>query len=256
MIALYKTFDGEEWILASLASIYNHVDHILMIHSDTDWLGNRSKNTVAPVVSQFSDYKGKIIELNVSIGDQDQQYAFGLDFIKRVWSNQPVMIIDSDEVWDEYNIERLKSKMCQMPEHNTFKCRMHTYVRSPYYRVTPPEPCRPTVVVRSLSDFAGCRGSRSRGPVAILDDVYFHHFTFVRSSDEKIKAKILRTAAGDKTPSFPVLDWYNNKYLALPKATNFHHAANAASAWQKCEVISLRDLPTTVHQMPLVQKGL
>ncbi len=48
IVALYKTYDGEEWIEASLAGIYPHVARIVLVHSDTDWCGQKGGNRAAP----------------------------------------------------------------------------------------------------------------------------------------------------------------------------------------------------------------
>ena len=109
IIALYKTFSGEEFVEASIESIYNSVSEIVMVHSNVSWSGEKG-NTVLPVVQRWAeekDKKNKIINLVGDFRDQNAQYNHGLSFIRRKLGFYDfVLLIDTDEVWDRDNLYR------------------------------------------------------------------------------------------------------------------------------------------------------
>src|SRR5690606_21382902 len=123
----------------SLASVYRHVDAIVLVHSDVSWLGERG-NTVRPLTLEWCrerDYESKVHHLAVSLTSQEAQYAARLEYIQKKNLGDIVMVIDADEIWEDHQLEAAKREMHDHP-HPAYRCHMHTYLKTPFYRVEPP----------------------------------------------------------------------------------------------------------------------
>jgi hypothetical protein len=250
-VALYKVFEGHEFLYASLDSIYDFCDRIVIVSSDKSW-NNEEGNTVIEKVKQYKEEKdninNKIHIIEGSFITQESQYQIGLDYIKNNFNNIPyVLIIDTDEVYEKVHLETLRKEIEKDNfAHDAFSCRMFTYVRSMFYKVEPIEPCCPTIVIKNnLNYFSGIRGSGVQNRKH-LDNVFFHHFCYVRDSIETIKRKYINSSIGDKAASVNWEYWYNNKWLKLPNCEDFHPTKNREYCWKSIKEISKNELPETI----------
>lgn len=251
LIALYKTFSGEDFVIASIESIYKHCDKIVFVHSNYSWMGEKG-NTVAPVVENWCklhDVEHKIINLYTNINDQEKQYDFGVDYIKKhitSASNDFIMLIDTDEVWDDVQLVKALKLIDSNSNYTAFSIMLHTYIKSIFYRITPPEWCRPTAFVRSsVPKLVGIRGNNT-SPKLLLEDVYMHHFTYVRLKEKDVIDKIKRTTFTEKEVIFDLDWWIREKWNKLPYAKDFHTVKSATTSWHEIRVISLNELPETM----------
>lgn len=245
VVALYKTWRGDEFVIPSVESIYRHVDKIVMVHSNVSWAGERG-NTVAPVLKEWQkdgDIMHKLVHLHLDLQKQRAQYDRGLAYIRDKLDADYVLIIDTDEVWDDDQIERLLEYVSLDRKAQAVVCRMRTYVKDVHYRIEPPEPCSPTVLVKAdCRDFTGTRGNGVSGKV-MLQNVYFHHFTFVRRDVESIREKIVLSNLGDGAPHVDVDKWMAEKWARIPDCTSLHMTRGAEGAWQSVKVVHDSELP-------------
>jgi len=256
--ALYKTFDGEEFVEASLRSIYPHVTKIVMVHSDVNWLGQRELNRVRPVVQRFidggGDPEGKIVQVNHDTPSQSEQYRFGFDFIHSMSpSEKPwfILIIDCDEIWEERDIKRLKFEVVKDKVNNVFTCSLHTYVKQLFYRVDPPEMLHPIVMIagHKIKSMEGVRaGKLDPFNRRDLPDVFMHHFTYVRKDLETIRRKFLQTKQAELKPPMRE-DWLETVWPMIPDAVNFHPTKGYEHSWKRIKVVEKKDLPEAVREM-------
>jgi len=251
IVALYKTFAGEEFVEASLASIYRFMYKIVMVNSDTSWSGEKG-NTVIPVVEEWKkkyDQENKIDMVNVSMTSQDEQYKCGYDFIKSHYPEaKMVMLIDTDEVWDDAVLQEFILRAFHDKEHNTFSCRLHTYIKSIHYKIEPMEWCKPTIFVRTSEPaIIGPRGINN-SKKQLYNDIQAHHFTYVRKDEETVMKKIKTSFIGDGpgTHCVPLQDWIDNKWNKLPFATDFHTTKTAETSWHGIRTVLLDELPSAV----------
>lgn len=252
LIALYKTYDGEDWLETSMASVYNYVDRIVIFDSPVSWLGER-KNTCEAALRRFiveADDLGKLYVVCYESQDQDDQYAHALQHVYVPGWLDPtfdyVLIVDADELWDAGQIEAACDYILKDGCGPAYSVSMKTYIKSPYYRITPPEPCKPCVFVRKDVMMRGARGNKTPG-LRHIPDVYFHHFTAVRADETAIRRKILQSNHADGEQAVPVETWFTQKWDKLPDATNFHYSAGYENAWQGVEVIAHEDLPLVLR---------
>ncbi|MDD4980671.1 MAG: hypothetical protein PHC54_05335 [Candidatus Omnitrophica bacterium] len=253
LIALYKTLRGGEWLKASLDSIYKHVDAIIFIHSQVVWGGGAyGNNCLQPIMEWNKEHSIPVIQYTGLFLTQDQQYETGFTIIKRLYGNVKLLLIDTDEIWEEPDIVKLKAAL-ESKEAAAYCCRMHTYIKSPFYRIDPPETCRPVVGI-DMSRAHGIFGPRglSIQDKAYLDDIYMHHFTYVRESETDIRLKFYTSSIGDNVPSHP--DWFKRIWSAIPNVENFHPSIGYEKSWQKIKEITINELPEAIRNHPLVTK--
>lgn len=257
MAAFYKTYSGEEWVEASLESIYPCVEKIVMLHSNVAWSAQAGPNKVAPVVANWKrahDIDHKLVEIVHSTGDQDEQYRYGIDWIRRNYPGRYILFVDTDEVWDPIELHRAMAYVVQDPTTKNFACRMHTYVKSPLYRVTPEEPHKPMIILRDPV-FNGIRNYYAP-KYRVFHNIHFHHFTMVRQDREALRQKFIRSETGDKVRYNELNAWFDGKYANLPYAQNFHYARGAEHCWAGCEVIDPMLLPAAALSKTVVQPYL
>ncbi len=256
VIAVYKTFDGDEFVEASLRSIYEHVDAIVMVHSSTGWTGCTG-NTVRPVAEAWrerNDYADKLYHVDVDVKTQEDQYLAGVDFIQRQgWDYDLLMLVDVDEVWDDEQLQRALSIIEQDAQrHVGYQVQMHIYVKSIFYRIAPMQGT-PIAFLRDPAPlFAGARAWNVESK-QLLTGVHFHHFTLVRRSAEAIRRKVEQSCAGDDEEQIVDLNWwFAEKWDKLPAAKNLHPFKGRDDFWEGVECVWLDDLPVTVRTDPAV----
>lgn len=244
-VALYKAFSGNEFVKASIASIYSHVDKIVFIHSDVSWLGETGNDVMLPVEiwKAEHDSEDKIVQEIGTYRSQEEQYARGLDLIKTHYPCDYILIIDTDEVWEDEPLSTLLSYVAMDQNVDAVRCRMHTYIKDVHYRITPPEPCTPVVLVKSdIKEFAGVRGNNIQ-PSATLETVFFHHFTLIRRNEEDIFKKIIASNKGDGMEHVNIDKWREEVWDKIPDVKNFHMTKGYEHCWQQLVTVTDNELP-------------
>ena len=263
IIGLCKTFSGPEFIEAAIEELYPFLDKFVFVNSNVSWIGEKG-NTVRKRIKQWAkknDKDNKIIIFDVNAKSQGEQYQQGYEFIKNNFSPDWVMMFDTDEVWDKLNLNIAKKYLVEGIEYNAIGANMHTYIKSPFYRVTPPEYCKPTIFIRPVhNSILGIRGNYVT-PRIIPKDLFFHHFTYVRYNEEDVFKKIDTTLIGDKeaevtTELVNMEKWKKNKWDKLPKATNFHTTKHFEKSWHKIKVIGTKDLPNSVTKNDRIKQWM
>lgn len=259
---LCKTFSCGDYLPAILKTIYPFMDKIVFVNSDTNWIGQKGVNECTRVIDMWSnesDLQKKIVKLNCSASTQEEQYQVGYDYIKNNIDADWIFIFDTDEVWDCVNLQTLISHAKSNESINAYAVKMHTYIKSPLYRITPEEPCTPCVMVRPVfNSLNGIRGNSTR-PMVILPEVKFHHFSYVRKTEHEVFNKIRTSIVGDcedlsilKTIDLQV--WKKEKWDKLPTSKNLQTTAGFESAWAGVEVIDKSKLPLSIQSLPIIKQ--
>jgi glycosyltransferase involved in cell wall biosynthesis len=246
--ALYKIFRGPEFLRESIASIYNHVDNILFVSSDIGWDGTTGNNTLE-VVKNYNDPLLKIWVEGFNTRLQGAQYDFGINYIRENFRADWVLLIDSDEVWDETSWESAIDELGSAPDCvNGYTASMYTYIKSPLYRIEDKgrRQVRPRIFVRSNVDNIGIRGS-GVAPVRYMPGVNIHHFALVRDSIEEVFRKMKTSHVGDKHPlSLVDLDKWKREVWDLIPGPAYHYYDGCQAIWEKTIEISIEQLPEAV----------
>lgn len=250
VIALYKTFDGEEFVGASLTSIYDHVDAIVMVHSDTSWTGQKG-NRVRPVVEawqELHDYAGKIHHVEHSTTSQEEQYQAGLDYVAAAGLPHSLfLLVDCDEVWDAAHLAAAIDFARTHPLIPAFQVRLAAYIKTPFYQVVPWQGT-PTVLLRDGSEAVRTpRAWKARG-LTPIPNVYFHHYTHVRATTQRVLDKINASVVADKGDTLGDLDrWLAEKWGGLPHARDLHPFAGRERWWGGVQSVWLDEMPAAVR---------
>lgn len=255
LVALYKTWDGGEFVDASLASIYDYVDSIVMVHSEISWLGERG-NTVRPLALAWCeqhDKAGKVHHLNVEESNQEAQYSKGVDYIRHHDLGDVTMVVDADEVWDDKSIENAKRQIHDRP-FVAFRSNMRTFLKTPFYEVNPPYGS-PTVFL-TYPELLTQSPRGSRAPARQLSDCWFSHYTAVRASREDVERKIRQSCLADKSNERVVPSWMERVYDQLPEGENLHYFQKWREVWKRINKIWLSDLPPAMRQAKLMRLWL
>ena len=209
------------------------------------WDGSKGNDCIEPVIEygKKKDDKNKIINIQGNFTTQEMQYDFGLKKIQEYGQCDYIMLIDSDEIWDNENIERalniIKMSGCM---YNAYRCKMHTYIKDVKYRIYPPEPCMPTVFIKSrINKMYGIRGNMIF-PSLLMYNVYFHHLTYVRKDYDSVYNKIKTSHIGDGLKHVNLEQWKKEKWDKLPDATNFHTTIGYEANWKSVKVLDESEL--------------
>jgi hypothetical protein len=247
LIALYKTFRGGEWVGMSLDSINKHVDAIVAVHSTCGWVGTSLRNNCIGRFNEWVYVNHRKDDYHSITGDfktQEEQYAAGWEYIQSNYPGAQVLIIDTDEIWDEEELRELKGRI-SLRDHTAYSCSMRTYIKSPYYRIAPAETCHPVVVIDTWEkEILGVRGNKLPD-IQYLQDIYMHHFTYVRKYDKDIELKFMTSEAGDHSASRS--DWLSRVWPQVPEVRDFHPTVGHEKSWATIEIITTADLPAAVQ---------
>jgi len=193
-------------------------------------------------------------ELTVDLLSQEEQYAAGLEYIRGQIDTDVVMVVDCDEVWDSDHIERAKHQIAADASGTpAYQTKIHTYLKTPFYRVRPPFGCPVTFFREPRYLTQSARGNTA--PSRQLDNVWFHHFTYVRSS-YAIVARKLRTSCRADGNEQIVSDWKEQIWDRLPHAQNLHAFERWRAKWRRIETIWLSELPAVVRESALIKQFL
>lgn len=153
IVALYKTWQGEEFVEASIESVYPHVSKMVFVHSKVSWQGEEG-NTVMPIVNRWRlqrDVGNKMFDIVGNFTDQNDQYNAGIDYIRHLEPDYDyIWLVDTDEVWEDKHFMQAKRALSRpgyTTRFNVFTCSLFTYVKSIFYRIDPIEHCEPSVFI-------------------------------------------------------------------------------------------------------------
>jgi len=254
VIALIKTFSGDDWVIPSVRSIYNHVKKIVFVHSEMSWrgeLGNAVKPVVKEKIKPF-DVANKIIEINCNTRSQDEQMQTGMKYIRDTFPEvERVMMIDTDEIWTDEGWENAKKQLRDQPKWiSGLCCRMQSYIKSPFYAISHLDPLTPMTFVPNSGFLSGDRGMKTR-PCAVMEDVVMHHFGFVRRNFNLVLQKLINSHTVEGQKHLPLDYWigrvWNNLPDKYPKQEGLHPAIGFQNNWMGVKVISLNELPPVLR---------
>jgi len=259
VIGLCKALTCGDFIPAVLEGIYDFLDEIIFVYPDRKWDGSIAKNEVCGAVREWkfkNDYALKITQWHTELIDQNEQYGWAIDKICKEAQPDWIFIFDTDEVWDAASMGKLVKRASELTYENALYCKMHTYIKSPLYRIEPEEPCTPCVMVRGIPEiFRGVRGNQSR-PGTVLDGLKFHHFSYVRNTDEEVFEKAILSTGADGLQTVNMSEWKAEKWNQLPNSINLHTTKKCEDFWKGVRVIDKRELPEAVLELEIFKRSV
>jgi hypothetical protein len=261
IVGVCKTFQGRCFVGAVLDSVYRHVDKMIYIHGETDWLG-RPGNNVRDVVKNAADPDKKLIHLDAPPkATQEEQYNIATDYILREGIDfDYIFLSDTDEVFTDEGwaaaIPELEANNARKSPVLAYKVRLHTYVKSPFYRVTPMVGLQPVTFIHRSTvkpGIIGIRGGSLSKVALLLEHTIVHHFSDVRASLDVVWAKHETSCGSEREPMVDKNEWVETVWNKLPHATNCLPLKNYKNQWAAVETVGLSDLPSAVRDIPIVK---
>lgn len=248
--ALTKTFRGEESLEKMFLSIKDYIDKIVFVNSEVSWMG-RKGNTCKEVIKKLDS--DKVISLDYDTMNQLDQCMYGYNFIKENLDCDLVMLIDTDEVWDRKNLDKAIEIVVKNPDFKTYTSRLYTYIKTPFYRVEPPESIEVVVFVKpdleSLGENSRCYGLTPKKALEENGDVYFHHFIYVRGKFNDVLEKVLTSHISENTEYRDMSWWIPNVWEQIPHVNNFHPAKGFEHHWERLKRVEKKDLPEVFYDL-------
>jgi len=142
--------------------------------------------------------------------------------MEHLWDCDYVFMVDSDEILLDQDLQSLKS-LCDQGEHSVIAVRLHTYWKTPEFRIEPPEEGSIKMVLRKGIRMVGVR--EVNDPV-YTSEVWCHHLSYVRTDDEVREKMRLSGHSHEFLPN-----WYERVWKAWdqdPALENLHPVHPAA----------------------------
>jgi len=222
--AIYRMYYGEDFIEASIMSIYNHVDKIFVFISENAF-GNVHKGRVDDslhVVMDIVDPDNKIVAIpNVRNCESPINQFTNLynTNIYMVWPKpDAIMCIEHDMVWHSDELEAYLITLSTLDRGSYLEASQIEFWHNIDWML--PWRYRKTIITHKLAgggrmpdtDHSGYPVGQRRGVVTSARTIY--NFGFCMSPENmKIKCKLGIKYSVFIKDSIPNPDWYHNKWL-------------------------------------------
>lgn len=261
IVALCKTFKGDEFIEPMIRSIHDYVDKIVFINSEISWVNNMRGNTCKKEIKRVKEDMNseKIVSIDYNTTNQKEQCMYGFNYIKNNFKNCDfVMLIDTDEVWDKYNLEQAINFLDKRSDHDkVYRSRLYTYIKMVNYRVEPMEAMRPCVFLSSKrldmgESYRGCHLPSLNMENENKEPVAFHHFVYVRNNYNTVLQKVITSNFAEGNKICDMSRWKSDVWNKLPNrldgewSSGFHPAVHFKKHWVGIKKIQRRELPEAV----------
>lgn len=248
IVSLTKTFGGHEWVKYMIESIYPFVDNLVFVNSDISWIG-RKGNKCKREIAKFDDKNNKIVSLDYDTKDQLEQCNIGFEYIKNNLDCDYIMLVDTDEIWDSQNLMGAIKYIKRFPNYNTYKCRLKTYIKTPFWQVHPCERIEPVCFVKpSLTNFGEHSRCYDVPHFTAIHGIFFHHYVYVREKFNDVLEKIITSHVSENTEYMDMSYWIPNVWNKLPDVKNFHPAVGFHHHWKSIKQITHDESPEVLRK--------
>jgi glycosyltransferase involved in cell wall biosynthesis len=243
----YVIFNEEDYIAASISSIYKHTDKIFVVFG-LPWNGDLSipRDRTREIITSLPDPDKKIVIRDTQARSEAEQRNIALNLVKEFGADY-LWLVDGDEVYEDAGIAKLKQQILENPNADCYRSYWYTYWRSIYYRIDPPEGHTPIFTRIQPNLYWNCM----RDPAGIANNYVFkdhllHHYSYAKSPI-KIKQKV--TTFSHSHQILP--GWYENKFLAWENNKEMRDIHPVwPTQYQKAVKISREQLPATMQDHP------
>jgi hypothetical protein len=250
-----------------IRSIYNYVDKIIFVNSELSWNGRRG-NTCKKEISRIKtvmDRYDKIISLSFDTINQFEQCMYGYLTIKNNFKCDYVMHIDTDEIWDDDNLQRAIKFIQKNPRHKAYRSHIYTYIKSPLYRVTPIEGLKPVVFTSSALPDLGQSDRSCDMPYILMDDnkgpILYHHYVYVRHSFNTVLEKIITSHVSENVEYQDMSKWIPEVWNKFPNIEGhwlegYHPHRDFKRNWMGVDQITKDQMPPVLkkHNYPILEQ--
>jgi hypothetical protein len=205
----------EDNIWFCLKGIYDFCDKVVVVYSDTDWVGCKREDKTLSIIEAFEDPHHKIRLIKGTYTDQPGQRTVGLDWLKQNGFDY-CFVVDSDEIYEPVQLQWVRKFLEQgkdaLNDIVSFNIRWVRLWKKLCYCLIPND-AEVTAIYKLTDQFAFTerRGTNCDGQYHMMlpeCKVVCYHLTCV-CTDRQMKEKIQTRSYRDKV----VLDWYKQKWL-------------------------------------------
>ena len=189
--AAYCVWGEERWLRVSVEGVYDACDTILFLLNSHAWTGfAQDQDAAATCISAIPDPEGKFTLVRGEWVSEAAERNAALDMLLASDTDW-CLVVDADEVYHPAALSRLLRLAAANPEVDRWHVPLFTYWKSEHFRIDPPEPLKPPVLVRP----GRCRFTLNRtaegglARVVSPETVVCHHFSYART-DEEVQRKI------------------------------------------------------------------
>ena len=207
-------FNEVDFLEATIRMFQPFVDKIVVSTGNKSWKNNIENDgsvwkVVKPLVEEFNN-------VNLVKGDWKTEEEQRNNAMYHLDECDYTFIVDADELWSSGDITRTKEHIESMPGYNVFRGIWNTRFKNINWRVDPREPYRPIIIVKKGTKFFENREVKAIPETAGLlipeRVACVEHFSYLRSSDYKIKEKISTFSHANEIVG-GIDMWYENVYL-------------------------------------------
>lgn len=195
-----------------LKGIYDFCDKLVVVYSDTSWIGGKQEDETLQIIEQFEDPDDKLIIVKGSFTTQPEQRSVGLGILKEL-GHEFVFIVDSDELYDPEVIAKARPYLEKSDAYG-FRVCFYQMWKSLQFKLVPDNNI---LVFHRITDdlrFVGpSRQSKYADPkkttaIEVIPDIFCYHLTCC-CSDEYMQEKL----ATRTYRKLVVPNWYEEKWL-------------------------------------------
>jgi len=259
--AVYKVHNIKPWLEISLKSIFNQVDKVFIWQNEYSWNG-KSKTD-----ERLGMYSFEFINQNRELGskvhcfdnrevlDWRTQMQKFLEIFLNEYKDYWYLYIDSDEIYEEGMIDRIKTQIQRNYNDDkfSFMINIYTYWKKIFYRIKPSEPYTPTILFKPNKDtfFIDVR-KVDYNPVLLFPGIpSMHHFSYVLDNKG-----IINKISNLKDSSLILPYWYKEVWSKWTPGSKKLHPVDP-SCFIGTEKVSLNELPNVIKDnLELIPKEL
>lgn len=193
IVAVVLVFNDVTWLQYSIRSILRHVKQVLVLVGSMSFYGQSGDvSAVRRVIDSIDDRFGKIRMVMLHGMDEVNQRKLAMRMIESKYPSAWIMFVDSFEVWDHQNIQRLIETATigvnKDDKIKAFTCSSITYWKSTYFCIDPPVNHHPVVLIKNTVELEeGRKCILESGQVHRCNDVLVHNLGYARTSGDMIK---------------------------------------------------------------------
>ncbi len=190
LVAGYRVWNAEPYLEASLKSVYDHVDAIVIMLSDRPWGGPAvPADRTAEIIRSFPDPDKKIRFVEGNWGNEIKQTNALLELVKKEGATH-MLFVDYDEVYWPRHLQAIRAACANGA--GQVKVRIRCYWKSLNWWIEPVESLRAIVAVYLFEgiECVGVRSLTTRGHIVELgmNNAVVHHFSYALPT-ELVKRK-------------------------------------------------------------------
>lgn len=210
-------YNDEDFLGAALKAL-EPLDRVVVLVGKKPWCGKPWPNDRSLEIARSFETKHprKYTVIEGEWTTEAEERNFGLDRLK----DCPIaMIVDADEVWEQSHLLNYLVEIERtFDQYAAWHALAYQYWKSPDWVVLPDTHWFLQALRPDRTRFSQLRGV-TNGPLAYVSGPRFHHFSYVRKSDERIRQKIESFSHAHEI----VPGWYENVWLKwTPDMENLH----------------------------------